>query len=191
MWAGAGVMTDVLLFFGIFGMCGAFFIVFHILALRLHDTRRLLVFLMGIYLFSALVATVLSRYLIAGYFSSFDCYVIANLGAVLAGFFAAFLYAFLGPATADRSLTAHMLLHLLAKPEFEAEKHILESEYVAGNFFSKRYAECISAGILLERDGVVKLTPKGRRIARLYSFQIWILGLDQRSQHLPSFVDKE
>ncbi len=187
----AGNATDVLLFFAILGLCGAWFSVLHLLALRYHDTSRLLVFLMLTYLFSAALATAVSRFFLAGYFSSSACYLVANVGAVVAGFFAAFLYAFLGPATADRSLTAHLLIHLLGKPHLRAQKSELENEYVAENFFSKRYSECINARILEEDGEIVALTAKGARIARLYLLQLKLLGLDRRTQHLPSFVNKK
>ncbi len=186
---GAGL--DLLLFFCLLGGLGGLFVVFHVIALRLHDTRRLLVYLLSTYLLAAAAGTGLAYWLLADLFSSPNCYWIANLGAVVAGFFAAGLYAFLGPATADRSLTAHLFVFLLSQPGSRMAEADLREAYSAENFFAKRFEECTAAGLLRVADGQVELTGKGRAFARLYRFQLEMLGLNRRDQHLPSFTERE
>lgn len=187
----ACVLSDLLLLLVLLGMCGLSFLGLHVLALRLYDPKRLLVFLLGTYLLAATGASILGYFWLSGRFSSPSAFWVACAGAVLAGLFAAMLYAFLGPATADRSLTAHFLVYLLSRPGRAARPEEIAAAFDSDGFLAKRYAECNAAGILSIGPERIRLTAKGSWLARLYALQLRALGLSRRSQHLPSFPPRD
>jgi hypothetical protein len=78
------------------------------------------------------------------------------------------LYVFLGPATADRSATAHLLAYL-ARNGGEHESAAVVAAFDRGAFVRKRFAECEAAGILSREGSHVALTRKGRAIATIFS----------------------
>ncbi len=181
------MILDLFLFFVILILCLSVFAVFHVAALCFLDPRRLLVFLASLYFLGALAASVFSFLFIANHFSSFECYLTSNVGAVLAGFFASALYSFLGPATADRSLTAHFLIFLLEQPDRTIHRNRVLERFSPRNFLEKRYDECQRAEIIQMETNTIQLTKKGESIARIYAFGFRLLNLGSRSQFLDSF----
>jgi len=183
-------VTDLALFLVLFGVHLAAFALLHVVGLRTHLPNRILTYLAGTYLLGAILAGALGKAVLAPGFSHPAAYAMAHAGAALAGFFAAALYAFLGPATADRSLTAHLLVYLLDSPGYRRSRAAVLEAYSATDFLEKRYEECLGAALLEEDDDAVQLTPKGVLVARLYARMLRSLALDARSEYAASFPPK-
>ncbi len=181
------MITDLFLFFVLLFLNLSLFAILHAAALHFWDPRRLLVFLASLYFLGALVASAIGFLFIADHFSSFECYLTSNVGAAVAGFFASALYSFLGPATADRSLTAHFLIFLLEQPDLSIHRNRVLERFSPRNFLEKRYDECQRAEIIHIENHTIRLTPKGESIARIYAFGFQWLNLGNRSQFLESF----
>lgn len=177
-------VLDVLLLFLIYGSCLIVCFLFHYLASRFFSPKGFFSFLIAVNLLSVAAVSVLAHFLAARFFSSFEAYCLSNLGAGLAAFFTCNYYAIIGPITADRSLTAHLLVFLSRFPE-GLERGQIVRQYDASAFLEKRYEECARAGIIRDVGGRMTLTAKGRRIAGIYVFLMRLLRLSRK----PHFRD--
>lgn len=175
-------MTDVALSFACLGIGSVVFGLLQTLGLRKHRPRRILCYLLGVYLASAGMTTSLSAVWFRPLFSSEAVFYVAITGMWIAGFFAAGLYAFLGPATADRSCTAHFLMLLRAQADHSHDAQRLIDRFDGRAFMRKRFKECLQARLICWEDGHVSLTDKGRCVARLYAAQLSSFHLDQRHE---------
>lgn len=180
-------MNDVVLFFACLGLGLVLYAVLQTVGLRAHRPQRLLCYLLAVYLTSAALATILSAIWLRPAFSSHASYCVAATGTIVAGFFAAGLYAFLGPATADRSCTAHFLLLMRRKPGHAFSAEQLISQFDGRVFMEKRFDECLRARLIQREQDRVLLTDKGLWMARLYAAQLSGLRLDQRDEFDDSF----
>jgi len=186
-----GVMSDIFWFFAVFFVCLGVFAAAHVVCLRRHRPVRLMLYLMGIYVVSACFSSLLCYWVFADQFSSPGTYAVANTGAVVAACFAGFLYIFLGPATADRSLTAHLLVYLYRSANGPcSEKDILEA-YSPRVFLEKRYRECRRAGLLERSDGMLTLSVKGKCVAAMYDRLLRVLALEKREEFYFSFPGRK
>jgi len=184
-------MTDILWFFAIFFTYLGVYGLLHVAGLRRHRPVRLMLYLMGVYAVGAMVASVLCHWAFADRFSSPGAYSVANTGAVVAGFFASAFYILLGPATADRSLTAHLLIYLRqSNHQGQAEPDLLAA-FSPGTFLQKRYRECRRAGLLERNQGEVRLSVMGGWVAAVYDLLLKGLALDRRGEFYFSFRGRE
>jgi len=184
-------MSDVFWFFVLLSACLGAFAVLHIVGLRLQRPVRLIRYLMANYVVSAIIALGSIYWIFGDPFSSPGSCTVANTGAFIAGFFASAFYIFIGPATADRSLTAHLLIYLRPfKIEGVTEANILRS-FSPDAFFQKRYRECRRAGLLDDSGGAIRLSSKGRFMASLYQTILRVLSLRERKEYLFSFPPQQ
>ncbi len=102
------------------------------------------------------------------------------VSAGIASFFAYQLFFFLGPATADRSLTAHLLLYLEKHEGVPAEK--LMRDHDARAFLDKRLDECSETGLIARDAARIALAPRGRVLARIYAGFNALYGLRDRDR---------
>lgn len=161
-------VNDLLLFTFMFGFQLILFLVLSYLILRFFTRSGLLYSTAAAILLAFISVTILSYLLISGSFSTIGSYAVAVFGSGLAVTFAGFLYAFLGPATADRSLASQMLNLLYDMPDCSLTREEIFDRYDSSGFIQKRIEECISENILEESNGSLALTEKGRKIAGFY-----------------------
>ena len=183
-------MIDFLLFLATLTGCMTAFAGLQTLGLRLQRPRRLLLYLLFVYFATAIATIVLSFVIARPYFSSASCYAVALGGTLLTSFFAAGLYSFLGPATADRSCTAHFLMLLRECPNATAESEQLIERFDGRVFMEKRFAECCNANLIQLDGATVRLTSKGMRMANLYAVQLHGFHLHRRAEFENSFTEE-
>jgi hypothetical protein len=97
------------------------------------------------------------------------------------------LFFFLGPATADRSMTAHLLLYLRDQGEQGATRDSILADYAPEEFLHKRFDECRDASLTTGRDDHVRLTARGRLLASVYSLLLAMYRLRDRRAWRDSF----
>jgi hypothetical protein len=182
-------MIDFALFLAVLGICSGTFAILQTLGLRAHRPRRILCYLLGVYVVSATVTVAISAVFLRPFFSSLSCFAVGLGGTLLTCFFAAGLYSFLGPATADRSCTAHFLMLLRQEPDGAYDAERLVRRFDGRVFMEKRFDECLNAGLIQIRDGRVSLTSKGLRMANLYAAQLRGFRLDCRDEFNHSFPE--
>lgn len=102
-------------------------------------------------------------------------------------FFAYQLFFFLGPVTADRSLTAHLLLYLRAQGPRSVPVEQVVEEYAPREFITKRFDECLGASLIRQEGQDIGLTRRGRVFARVYAGLLRTYRLRQRNQWHDSF----
>ena len=107
------IAVDLALFFLLFVFIMVLFLAFQIASLWLFKNINILYLSASAVLLSIVLVSVASYFFISGNFSSFNTYVLSIAGSGLAAIFASGLYTFLGPATADRSLTTHFFVSFL------------------------------------------------------------------------------
>jgi hypothetical protein len=156
-----------------------FFFIFQALLFNLFRIRK--------FITTFNVAAILSSIATAGFawFAFFDLY--HSLDMLLFSTFAAIttfhglsgLYVLVGPACSDRSITTHILIHLSRTPGGELSYDELMDRYNNEVIFQKRYRDMGSVGVIDVNEGKLKITNKGRRIARIYLFFIRALSLKE------------
>jgi hypothetical protein len=157
-----------------------FFVIVQCGAIRAIHPKRLLLFSLAVFLISSAIVFCL-EYVTIGYlflssasFRNFDLIVFVGSAGMCA------LYSFLGPATADRSATAHMLVFLL-RYNSTLEAAILVKAFDADAFMAKRIAESAQAKII-EIDGEgIGLTAKGAMLANVFAWMITSLKIGRIS----------
>lgn len=151
-------------------------------ALRAIRPKRLLLFSLIVYSAWMLVFLWFEYLLIGQQFLSGESFrnysVIVFIGSM--GMCA--LYTFLGPATADRSATTHMMVFLLENGS-TLEATTLTKAFDANAFVAKRFAECAQAGIVEINGERISLTAKGSRLAKMFAGMIAICQIGR----LPGF----
>lgn len=170
----------------IFAIYAVVFGCVHVPALRLGKPHRLLVFLMGTYALSAILSLLITLPL-QPMFTAAIVWKVANLGGCVSGFFAAGLYAFLGPATADRSSAAQMLQILLRQHPNPVAPELFARDFATEEFMVKRLEEFRMAGLIEQDLTSVRMTPAGLRFARLYRLLQDGLSLKTRDEYVPYF----
>lgn len=149
----------------------AVFALLQAVAIRLVRPRRLLQFSLAIFVASTLLLLCVQYLFVGSRFSSTESYAYFGVLVLCGSAGLCGLYTFLGPATADRSATVHMLRFLLENGS-SCEDDELTKSFNAIAFVQKRFSECSEAKIL-RRDGRrVTLTSKGVLLAKLFG---WLL----------------
>jgi coproporphyrinogen III oxidase-like Fe-S oxidoreductase len=93
---------------------------------------------------------------------------------------------FLGPATADRTATAHLLIHLLTS-EDAIDAAGLAAEFDFDAFIRKRLDECREANLIHVNNDRVQLTGKGRALAKMFECITDCWKLQNWPEHVFSF----
>ncbi len=181
------ILTDITLFFSLFLSQLISFFLLHIIILRIFAKNNLLYSSTITVLLSVPSVTLLSYYLVSGFFSSRESYAVAAAGSTLAAVFACGLYTFLGPVTADRSLACQLMVFLAGRPGAEYRREEIYNRFDSADFIEKRLDEFRKENIIDERVEPIILTDKGRRITAVYIFLLRSLGLRERSDYREYF----
>lgn len=181
------ILTDITLFFSIFLFQLIFFFLLHIIILRIFAKNNVLYSSTITVLLSVPSVTLLSYFLVSGFFSSRESYAVAAAGSAIAAIFACGLYTFLGPATADRSLACQLMVFLAGRPGAECRREEICNRFDSAGFIEKRLDEFRNENITDERVETILLTDKGRRIASVYIFLLRSLGLRERNDYREYF----
>ena len=113
-------------------------------------------------------------------YSSLDAWVLGTLGGITTFFGIGALSVLLGPASVDRSVTAHILIYLARAPNEELTDEELMRQYSGRIILQKRFEEMQGVGAITRHEGNLRLTGKGRRLAVVYMWIIKIFRLDER-----------
>jgi hypothetical protein len=177
---------DVLLFFAIVCASGFAFLPLHVLLVRARHGLKLLSTINVSIALSAGLGVAFGWSWLGDGFSSESTKAVACLGASLSFIALAGLYSLLGPASVDRSLSAHIVTLLYLAPQREMSEAELFEIYTHADMLEKRFNECAQVKIVERHDKKLKLTKKGSRIAVVYIAMGKLLGirlwyLDRRS----------
>ena len=178
---------DILLFFCLFFLDIICFLLLHFISLRLFRNIGLLYSSAWALCLSVLLVAFASYFLVSGWFSTFNSYTLSVLGSGLAAIFAGWLYTFLGPATADRSLASHLLVLLYNAEGAGSTREDIYRRYNPEEFVEKRIDECRQEKLITERNGSIVLTEKGKSITRIYLFLLSWLRLRGRDGYVEYF----
>ena len=89
------------------------------------------------------------------------------------------IYVLVGPASADRSVSAHIAIHLLRAPNGCLAPEELLKRYDPQVIFQKRFRELEAVGVATRAHGAIHITDKGRRIAAIYVALLKALRLEE------------
>jgi len=153
----------------------------HVLVLRLRPALGLLVTSVGASL------AVSGCFLVIAWLRLSPAGLALTFYGAATAFFAYQLFFFLGPATADRSMTAHLLLYLRDQNEQGATEESILADYAPGEFLHKRFEECRDASLTTGRDQHIRLTARGRLLASVYNCLISMYRLRGRREWRDSF----
>jgi hypothetical protein len=184
------MFKDLGLYFAVIAVCGAVFLLSHLAAIRLRRGDRLLTTLSVAIGFSAFAGAGLGWWLFGGEFSSAGARLVACAGAALTFPGYAGLYALMGPASVDRSISAHIVNLIYLAPRHRLKEGELFKLYTHEDVLEKRFRECMESGIIERRSDELGVTPRGARIARFYislgkmlRMRLWYL--DRYHDNLP------
>ena len=96
----------------------------------------------------------------------------------------------MGPASVDRSVSAHIVKLIYLAPHHRLKEGELFKLYTHEDMLEKRFRECMESGIIERRGDELGVTPRGARIARFYIVLGKLLGmrlwyLDRYHDNLP------
>jgi hypothetical protein len=172
------MLIDLLLFASVLVISGLVFLPLHVIAVRRRRGKDIVSTVNAAIGVSAVVGGAVGWLLLGGLFSSEGAKAVACVGAGLsfAGFAA--VYNLVGPASVDRSISAHIVNLISEAPGQRMSIDDLYRFYTHVDVLEKRFAECADVGVL-ERDGSqLALTARGRRISRLYAGLGSVLGIN-------------
>jgi hypothetical protein len=162
------------------------FVILHAILVRAMSPQRLLRFSAAAFVVATGVFLVVTHLVAGTRFDSMASF--AGFGMLVfvgsAGFCG--LYTFLGPATGDRSATAHMLI-FLAEHGGRLQTDAITSGFDGDAFVRKRFAECMQSEIIEIGDDSVHLTAKGRRLAAIYKWMCAVMKLESLPGYSFSF----
>jgi hypothetical protein len=184
------MFKDLILYFTVIALCSVVFLVSHLAAIRLKQGDRLLTTLCVAIGFSAFAGAGLGWWLLGGEFSSAGARLVACVGAALTFPGYAGLYGLMGPASVDRSVSAHIVKLIYLAPHHRLKEGELFKLYTHEDMLEKRFRECMESGIIERRGDELGVTPRGARIARFYIVLGKLLGmrlwyLDRYHDNLP------
>jgi hypothetical protein len=171
------MFKDLVLYFAVIAMCGLVFLVLHVVAIRSRKGDRLLGTLCVTIGVSALAGVAMGWWLLGDEFSSAGARLVACIGAGLTFPGYAGLYGLMGPASVDRSVSAHIVKLIYLAPQHCLKEAELFSLYTHADMLEKRFRECLEAGIIERRGDELGVTRRGARIARFYIVLGNVLGM--------------
>lgn len=170
-------MTDVALYFAIVMVAGLVFLPLHIVAVRARGGDKLITTFNAAVAASTAVAVAIGWFALGDLFSSPEARTLACVSAGLSFAACAGLYGVLGPISVDRSVSVHIVSLISLAPGHRLTEGELLGYYPHSDIVAKRFHDCLETGIV-RRDGTAfVLTPKGKRIARLYAVMGQTLGM--------------
>src|SRR5438874_4732461 len=156
---------DLLAFLAVFALCWVVFMPLHVVAVRLRRGANLLTTVNAAIVGSAIAAAAGSWLWLGGMFSSDQVKAVACVGAGLSFLGFGGLYNLLGPASVDRSISAHIIKLIYLSPRHRIDEAELFKLYTHSDVLEKRFNECAEIGFIERRGKELGLTSKGRRVA--------------------------
>lgn len=170
-------MKDLLLYLIDIGISGIVFAPLHVVAVRARRGAQLLGTVSLCAFVSAIAGATCVWLLLGNQFSSEGAKAVACVGGAISFLGLAGLYMLVGPASVDRSISAHILNLLYLAPRHEMGESELFRIYTHVDVLEKRFSECAETAFIQRRDGKLRLTRKGGRVARCYVILGRILGM--------------
>jgi hypothetical protein len=162
------MVRNPLLYFFIVGLCGAIFLLLHVMVIRAMRGDKLIRTLAACIALSALVGAAISWWALEGSFTSQSARSLACVGGALTFVGFAGVYCHLGPISVDRSVSSHIVELVYLGPGHRLKEAELFELYTHADVLEKRFRDCLETGII-KRDGEeLATTRRGERIARIF-----------------------
>jgi hypothetical protein len=171
------MVMDLLLFASVFAISGIVFLPLHVIAVRATRGRNLLSTINLMICASALIGGAIGWFLLGDLFSSAGARAVACVGASFSFVGFGGVYNLIGPASADRSISAHMVNLIYHSPGHRMSKDDLFRLYTHTDIIEKRFTECTEVGVIEQQGAELVLTASGRRIALAFALLGKVLGL--------------
>lgn len=168
---------DLLLFLSVFAISAIIFVPLHLIAVRANGGKKLLSTVNAMICLSALIGGAIGWLLLGHLFSSPGAKAVACVGGGFSFLGFGGIYNLLGPASADRSISAHILNLIYQAPGHRMTKEELFALYSHSDILDKRFVEFAAVGVIEQQAAQLTLTPKGRRIALTFAILGKALGL--------------
>lgn len=170
-------MKDLTLYLAIIALSGVIFLPLHIVAIRARHGDKLITTIIATIGVSAAIGVGGGWWAFGGEFSSEGAKLVACVGGGLTFLGFAGLYGLLGPSSVDRSVSVHIVKLVNLAPGRRIKEADLLKLYTHGDMLEKRFNDCIDTGIIERRGEELVVTPRGARIAFIYSAIGSILGM--------------
>ena len=165
---GIEMVHDLILYFAIVGLCGAIFLLLHVMVIRAMRGDKLIRTLAACIALSTLVGGVMGWWALEDSFTSQSARLLACVGGALTFVGFAGVYCHLGPISVDRSVSSHIVELVYLGPGHRLKETELFELYTHTDVLEKRFRDCLETGII-ERDGdELATTQRGGRIARIF-----------------------
>ena len=113
------------------------------------------------------------------FYPSLEISILVSLISVSSFLGLSSVYALIGPISADRSVTAHLLIHMVQSPNRSISIKDLTSKYNDNLIIQKRFKELDDVGAITRFANHMEVTYKGVVIAKIFLFLIRILKLQK------------
>jgi len=171
------MLTDLLLYGSVFAISGLIFLPLHILAVRAtHGAKLILTVNLAIGA-SAIAAAVIAWLSFGSLFSSEGAKAVACVAGGISFLGFGGVYNLLGPASVDRSVSAHMVNVIYQAPGHRMTKQELFACYTHEDVLEKRFDECTRIGVIERHGPELVLTPSGRRISLVFAIMGKVVGI--------------
>jgi hypothetical protein len=168
---------DLLLFLSVFAVSAIVFVPLHLIAVRANGGRKLLSTVNAMICLSAVIGGAIGWMLLGDLFSSAGSRAVGCVGGGFSFLGFGGVYNLLGPASADRSISAHIVNLIYQAPGHRMSKEELFSLYSQADILEKRFVEFAAVGVIEQQGSQLALTAKGRRIALTFAILGKALGL--------------
>lgn len=171
------MLNDLLLYGAVIAISGIVFLPLHVLAVRARHGRNLLTTVNSAIAASAVVGGACGWILLGDSFSSEGAKAVASVGGGISFLGLGGLYNLLGPASVDRSISAHIIKLIYLAPRHSLSEADLFRFYTQADVLEKRFNECAEASFIERKGKQLGLTRKGKQVARFYLLLGRILGM--------------
>jgi len=168
---------DLLLFLSVFAISAIVFVPSHLIAVRANGGKKLLSTVNAMICLSAFIGATIGWLLLGDLFSSSGSKAVGCVGGGFSFLGFGGIYNLLGPASADRSISAHILNLIYQAPGHRMSKEELFALYSHSDILEKRFIEFAAVGVIEQQASQLTLTAKGRRIALTFAILGKALGL--------------
>jgi hypothetical protein len=168
---------DLLLFLSVFAISAIVFVPLHLIAVRANGGRKLLSTINAMICLSALAGGAIGWLLLGDLFSSAGSRAVGCFGGGFSFLGFGGVYNLLGPASADRSISAHIVGLIYQAPGHRMSREELFALYSHADILDKRFIEFAAVGVIDPQASQLTLTAKGRRIALAFAVLGKALGL--------------
>jgi hypothetical protein len=171
------MLVDLMLFALVLVVSAVVFIPLHAITVRANRGRNLLSAVNVAIIASAIIGGAAVWLVCGGLFSAPGAKAVACVGGGIAFLGFGGTYNLIGPASVDRSISVHLVGLVNQQAERRMASTDLFRYYPLADVLEKRFAECAEVGVFERQGADIVLTPRGRRIARVYAGIGKLLGL--------------